>query len=162
MTIRFDESEARATGRRTKGVNGVKLRDGDGVAGLVAADPDDDRWLLTVTRNGFGKRTNLVEYRPQSRYGLGLVDIKTDERNGPVVAIKAVAEDDHIVVMTAGGQLMRTPVTEVSTVHRNTKGVVVMRTDEDDAVAAIDVIPADIVSEAAAAEFEAADEAADE
>jgi len=155
MTIRFDETEARATGRRTKGVNGVKLREGDAVAGLVAAAPDDDRWLLTVTRNGYGKRTELSEYRPQSRYGLGLVDIKTDERNGPVVALKAVTDDDHIVVMTEGGQLMRAPVTEVSTVHRNTKGVVVMRTAEGDAVAAVDVIPADIVE----AEVEFEDEA---
>ena len=147
MVIRFDETEARATGRRTKGVNGVRLRDGDAVAGLVSAEPDDERWLLTVTRNGYGKRTNLSEYRPQSRYGLGLVDIKTEERNGPVVSIKSVVEDDHIAVITEEGQLMRAPVTEVSTVGRNTKGVVIMRTDDDDAVAAVDVIPASVVEE---------------
>jgi DNA gyrase subunit A len=159
MTIRFDETEARATGRRTQGVNGVELREGDAVAGLVAAEPDDERWLLTVTRNGYGKRTNLEEYRPQSRYGLGLVDIKTDERNGPVVSIKAVTEDDHVAVMTEGGQLMRTPVTEVSTVHRNTKGVVVMRTEEDDAVASVSVIPAGVVSEAVEDAFDEASDA---
>jgi DNA gyrase subunit A len=147
MVIRFDETEASATGRRTKGVNGVKLRDGDSVAGLVSADPDDDRWLLTVTRNGYGKRTKLGEYRPQSRYGLGLVDIKTEDRNGPVVSIKSVTDEDHIAVVTEQGQLMRAPVTEVSTVGRNTKGVVIMRTEADDAVAAVDVISAGIVSE---------------
>ena len=159
MTIRFEESEVSATGRRTKGVRGVKLREGDAVAGLVRADPDDTRWLLTVTKNGYGKRTQLDEYRPQSRAGLGLVDIKTDERNGPVVAVMAVTEDDHIAVITEDGQLMRTAVTEVSTVHRNTKGVVIMRTEEVDAVSAVCVIPADVVTEESA---EALDEAADE
>jgi len=142
MTIRFAESDARPMGRSARGVNGIDLRGDDRVAGLVAAAPEDDGQLLTVTKNGYGKRTPLSEYRRQSRYGKGLVDIKTDERNGPVCSIDAVAAEDGLVIMSESGQIMRTRVDEISTVGRNTKGVVVMRL-EDDWVAGVDVIEAD-------------------
>jgi len=141
MTIRFDESEARAMGRSARGVNGIKLQEGDEVAGLVATHPADGRDLLTVTRNGYGKRTPLENYRSQSRYGKGLIDIKTDERNGEVCSINAVDEGDGLIIMSESGQIMRTDVSEVSEVGRNTKGVVVMRL-ENDRVANVDVIPA--------------------
>jgi len=140
MTIRFDETEAREMGRSARGVNGIKLQDGDRVAGLVATDDGDERSLLTVTKNGYGKRTKLAEYRVQSRYGKGLIDIKTDERNGPVTTVKAVEDDDHIVVMSESGQIMRCPVANISTVGRNTKGVIVMETEANDGVASVTVI----------------------
>jgi DNA gyrase subunit A len=140
MIIRFAETDARPMGRSARGVNGIKLEGDDSVAGLVAADPETDRELLTVTKNGFGKRTPLSEYRQQSRYGKGLIDIKTDERNGPVCSINAVSEDDGLVIMSESGQIMRTHVSEVSAVGRNTKGVVVMRLDDDDRVAGVDVV----------------------
>jgi len=139
MAIRFDESEARSTGRATKGVNGIKLREGDAAVGVVATHEDDDRALFTVTENGYGKRTPLTEYRPQSRYGYGLTDIKTGERNGHVVTVKAVTDDDHLVAMSQSGQIMRTVAGEVSTVGRNTKGVKIMDVDEGDHVASVDV-----------------------
>ncbi|MGB9985973.1 DNA gyrase subunit A [Salarchaeum japonicum] len=139
MAIRFDESEARATGRATKGVNGIKLRDGDAVAGLVATHEGDDRALVTVTENGYGKRTPLTEYRPQSRYGFGLTDIKTGERNGNVATVKAVTDDDHLIAMSQSGQILRTVAGEVSTVGRNTKGVKIMDLDDGDHVASVDV-----------------------
>ena len=147
MTIRFDEDEVRQMGRSARGVRGIDLREGDHVAGLVATDDADERDLLTVTRNGYGKRTPLSEYRRQSRYGKGLIDIKTDERNGPVTDVKAVEQDDHIVVMSASGQIMRCPVADISTVGRNTKGVVIMDVDEGDSVACVDVLPAEPASE---------------
>jgi DNA gyrase subunit A len=140
MTIRFDETEAREMGRTARGVRGIDLQEGDAVAGMVA--DDDERCLLTVTKRGYGKRTPLSEYRAQSRYGKGLVDIKTDERNGPVATVKAVAEDDHLVIMSEAGQIMRIRAGDVSEVGRNTKGVVVMRFDGDDRVASVDVVPA--------------------
>ncbi|MFB6136601.1 MAG: DNA gyrase subunit A [Halobacteriaceae archaeon] len=140
MAIRFDETEARSMGRTARGVHGVELRDGDAVAGMVAADPEDDADLFTVTRHGYGKRTPLSEYRRQSRYGKGLVDIKTDERNGETVSVKRVEPDDELVVMTGGGQIMRTRVADVSRQGRNTMGVIVMRT-EDDEVASVAVVP---------------------
>ncbi|WP_435096153.1 DNA gyrase subunit A [Halarchaeum sp. P4] len=139
MAIRFDESEARSTGRATKGVNGIKLRDGDTVAGLVATHEGDERALFTVTENGYGKRTPLSEYRPQSRYGYGLTDIKTEERNGNVVTVKAVSEADQLIAMSQGGQIMRTAASEVSTVGRNTKGVKIMDVEDGDHVASVDV-----------------------
>ncbi|MXV63389.1 DNA gyrase subunit A [Natronorubrum sp. JWXQ-INN-674] len=150
MTIRFDESEVRSMGRNARGVNGIKLTEGDAVAGLVATDEEDGQALLTVTRNGYGKRTRLSEYRTQSRYGKGLIDIKTGERNGPVTAVKAVDDDDQLVMMSERGQIVRTRVDEISTVGRNTMGVIVMDVDEGDAVASVDEIPA-----AAAVEDEA-------
>jgi DNA gyrase subunit A len=84
----------------------------------------------------------LSNYRTQSRYGKGLIDIKTGDRNGEVVSVKAVTDDDDIVVMSRDGQIMRTRVADVSMVNRNTKGVVVMRVDEGDHVASVDVVPA--------------------
>jgi len=142
MTIRFDESEAREMGRNTRGVRGIDLREGDRVAGLVATDETDDRDLLTVTKNGYGKRTPLSEYRAQSRYGMGLIDIKTDERNGSVSTVKAVTPEDHLVIMSEGGQIMRIRAGDVSEVGRNTKGVIVMRLESEDRVASVDVVPA--------------------
>ncbi len=147
MTIRFAESDARPMGRSARGVNGIKLEGDDLVAGLVAAESDDERHLLTVTKNGYGKRTPLSEYRQQSRYGKGLIDIKTDERNGAVCSINAVSPGDGLVIMSESGQIMRTDVDEVSKVGRNTKGVVVMRLDETDRVAGVDVIGVESTTE---------------
>jgi DNA gyrase subunit A len=141
MTIRFDEDEVRTMGRSARGVRGIDLREGDRVVGLVATDDDDARSLLTVTEKGYGKRTPLSEYRTQSRYGMGLIDIKTDDRNGPVSCVQAVAEDDHLFVMTGGGQIVRTPASEVSTVGRNTKGVKMMTVEDGDSVVCCDVLP---------------------
>jgi len=141
MTIRFDETEARAMGRSARGVNGIKLQEGDAVAGLVATHEDDDCDLLTVTEKGYGKRTPLSEYRVQSRYGKGLIDIKTDERNGETVTTKSVHEDDDVVVMSRAGQIMRTRVADISTQGRNTMGVTVMRLEPGDSVASVEVLP---------------------
>ena len=126
-------------GRSARGVNGIKLDGDDRVAGLVTAREDDDRDLLTVTRNGYGKRTPLSEYRSQSRYGKGLVDIKTNERNGEACSLSAVKETDGLVIMSESGQIMRTTVDELSRQGRNTMGVTVMRLDEGDWVASVDV-----------------------
>jgi len=141
MAIRFDESEVRAMGRTARGVYGIDLREGDAVAGVAAIDEDLHNWVLTVSENGYGKRSDLDEYRPQSRNGKGLVDIKTGGRNGSVVAVEAVTYGDHLLAMSAGGQIMRTRVEEISTVGRNTMGVIVMDLDPDDEVACVDIVP---------------------
>jgi DNA gyrase subunit A len=98
---------------------------------------------LTVTEHGFGKRTKLEEYRTQSRYGKGLIDIKTDDRNGRVSTAKAVTEEDHLVIMSEQGQIMRIRAGDVSQVGRNTKGVTIMGLEDDDRVASVTVVPAD-------------------
>jgi DNA gyrase subunit A len=141
MTIRFDETEARAMGRSARGVNGIDLQSGDEVVGLVATAEDDDCDLLTVTERGHGKRTPLSEYRVQSRYGMGLIDIETGEDNGDAVTTKSVHGDDHVVVMSERGQIMRTRVADISTQGRNTRGVIVMRLEGGDSVASVEVLP---------------------
>jgi DNA gyrase subunit A len=135
--IRFDEGEVSKTGRDTLGVKGVKLRDGDAVAGVDVVENPDEETLLTVTENGYGKRTPLGEYTKQSRYGYGNIDIETGDRNGDVVSLKSVIEGDCVMVMSAGGQIIRTYSDEVSEQSRNTKGVIVMRLAEDDEVATV-------------------------
>ncbi|WP_254274236.1 DNA gyrase subunit A [Haloarcula marina] len=147
MTIRFDESEVTEMGRSARGVHGIKLKDSDKVAAMVATNDDDPRSLLTVTKNGYGKRTALTEYRRQSRYGQGLIDIKTDERNGPVSTAKAVTDDDHLVIMSERGQIMRIRAGDVSQVGRNTKGVTIMDLDGGDSVASVTVVPAGSIEE---------------
>jgi len=143
MTIRFSESEVSEMGRSARGVNGIKLQGDDKVAAMVATDDDDPRSLLTVTEHGFGKRTKLDEYRTQSRYGKGLIDIKTDDRNGRVSTAKAVTDDDHLVIMSEQGQIMRIRAGDVSQVGRNTKGVTIMGLEDDDRVASVTVVPAE-------------------
>ncbi|EFW91735.1 DNA gyrase subunit A [Haladaptatus paucihalophilus DX253] len=156
MTIRFDETEAREMGRSARGVHGIRLDDDDEVVGMVAANGDVDD-LLTVTRRGYGKRTKLTEYRSQSRNGKGLIDIKTGDRNGHVTEIKTVIEDDHLVLMSERGQIMRIRAEDISEVGRNTMGVTVMDVDEDDRVASVDVIPAE-AAEAVPDDAETAEE----
>ena len=140
MAIRFDESEVRAMGRTARGVYGIDLREGDAVAGVAAIDADHHNWVLTVTENGYGKRSDLDEYRRQSRNGKGLIDIKTGGRNGSVVAVEAVTYGDHLLAMSGDGQIMRTRVEEISTVGRNTMGVIVMDLDPNDEVACVDIV----------------------
>ncbi len=143
MTIRFDEDEVREMGRNARGVRAVDLEGDDEAVGLVAIDDADDRELLTITERGFGKRTALSEYRPQARYGKGLVDIVTEERNGPVIGIAAVTGAEDLVMMSEGGQIVRTAVEEVSRVGRNTMGVTVMDVEDDDTVACFDTVAVD-------------------
>jgi DNA gyrase subunit A len=141
--IRFAESEARSMGRTARGVHGVELEGADRVVGMVAADPDDEADLLTVTQNGYGKRTPIAAYRRQSRYGKGLADIRTPERSGPTVAVERVTGEEDLLVMSAGGQTMRIYTGDISEQGRNTQGVIVMRTEGDDEVASVETVPLD-------------------
>ena len=143
MAIRFAETEVRPMGRTARGVHAIELTDGDRVVGVTHTHGDGDTQILSVTERGYGKRTPIDAYRAQSRYGKGLIDIKTDARNGAVTAICAVEGGEDLVVMSEAGQLMRTRVDEISSVGRNTKGVVVMRMDAGDEVAAVALAPGD-------------------
>jgi DNA gyrase subunit A len=142
MAIRFDESDARAMGRPAHGVKGISLEDDDEVVGMVVANGDDDpASLLTVCSQGFGKRTALTEYRSQKRGGKGLIDIKTSERNGPVVAIAKVTDADEVMLTTTGGILIRTPVADMRLIGRNTQGVRLIRVEEGDSVSSLAKLP---------------------
>ena len=146
MAIRFDERDVRPMGRSARGVRGIDLQGEDVVAGVAAVDTDRHNWVLTVTEHGYGKRSDIEAYRVQSRNGKGLIDIKTNDRNGPVCAMETVGYGDHLVVMSSEGQIMRTPVEGISTVGRNTMGVTVMALEATDSVACLDVIPREMVT----------------
>ena len=183
MAIRFRQSDARAMGRNSSGVKGIKLIGDDRVVGMVVADPEAA--LLTACVHGYGKRTpfgpNLEEeppgdeaeleideaekpaeesenggeeeagegnsyssqrcYRAQHRGGKGLRDIKTTPRNGPVIGICRVADDDELLMITARGKIQRVPVADISIVGRNTQGVRIITLDEDDTLVAVKRVP---------------------
>ncbi|MSR28762.1 MAG: DNA gyrase subunit A [Phycisphaerales bacterium] len=141
MSIRFDENDARVMGRDAAGVAGIDLADSDAVVGLVRCD--DAAALFTCTSNGFGKRTAMSEYlvhqedgqtRAQSRGGKGRIDIRTDERNGPVVAVHSTRDDDDLMFVSRGGMIVRIRASEVRLVGRNTLGVRVVKLQDDDSL----------------------------
>jgi len=150
--IRFNEDEVRPMGRTARGVHGIQLGDDNAVAGVTAIQEGVHDHLLTVTRNGYGKRTALEAYRIQSRNGKGLIDIKTPERNGPVCTLDTVCPGDHLLAITDDGQIMRTQIGDISVLGRNTMGVIVMDVAADDRLSSVDVIPAEIVAAADATE----------
>jgi DNA gyrase subunit A len=160
MAIRFDERRVRSMGRAARGVRGIKLRSGDGVVDMVVVEPQEKASLLTVCENGYGKRTNLEDYRSQSRGGIGLINIKTTDRNGKVVALKAVSGDDELMMITANGIIIRTGLEQLRAIGRNTQGVRLIRLDTGDKLVAMERLAADHgdqpgqteVSEAAPAE----------
>ena len=160
MAIRFKESDCRSMGRNTSGVKGIALDADDHLVGMVVADPEG--YLLTACEKGYGKRTRFgvntagegetVEteevssssrYRTQKRGGKGLRDIKTTDRNGPVVSIVPVRDSDEALLMTARGKIQRIATDEIGVVGRNTQGVRIMRMGDDDALAAVVRVPRD-------------------
>jgi DNA gyrase subunit A len=186
MSIRFEETDARAMGRDAAGVKGIELSEEDGgdqVVGLVriemrtADDPTSSVHpeidLLTVTENGYGKRTDLTEYlvqtegegdaegtpaetgaaapkgafRVQSRGGKGRIDIRTTERNGQVVSVTAVTQEQGVVFVTQGGLLVRIPAAQISRIGRATQGVRVVNLKDGDKLIAAAVVPADAGSD---------------
>ena len=156
MAIRFNESDARSMGRNTSGVKGINLGADDELVGMVVVE--DDATLLTACQNGYGKRTpfgtstkeessgeddtsSSARYRTQNRGGKGLRDIKATERNGPVVGIIRVTDEDEVLMMTARGKIQRVRAAEISIIGRNTQGVRIMSLDEGDSLAALVRVP---------------------
>jgi DNA gyrase subunit A len=139
MSIRFEEADARAMGRSAVGVWGIRLEDGDEVCDMVVTDGTGT--LLTICENGYGKRTPVEEYRAQSRGGKGIIDIKTSDRNGKVVNLLAVGDDDEVMMITKDGQIVRTKVSEISVVGRNTQGVRCIALNEGDKLVSVARIP---------------------
>ncbi len=132
MAIRFKEEDARPIGRVSRGVRGISLAKGDEVVGMEILR--GDATLLTVTERGYGKRSNASEYRRQSRGGKGIITIKTDERNGNVVGIKQVVEEDNIMMITSKGKIIRIDMKKISVIGRNTKGVRLINVEPDERV----------------------------
>ncbi|MCH2192223.1 MAG: DNA gyrase subunit A, partial [Gammaproteobacteria bacterium] len=125
--IRFSEDDVRKMGRTARGVRGIKMPEEHKVNAMIICNADDqESAVLTVTENGFGKRTSLSEYNTQGRGGQGVISIQTSERNGDAVGAILVEDDDEAMLITNGGTLVRTKVSEVSVVGRNTQGVKVI------------------------------------
>jgi DNA gyrase subunit A len=139
QAIRFKEADAREIGRTGQGVIGIRMKNNDDevVGTAVCRKPA----ILTITENGYGKRTSIDEYRLQSRGGSGVINIKTEGRNGDVVGIAAVEEDDEVIVMSSGGQAIRTYVKGISVIGRNTQGVRIIRLKEGEKAATFAVVP---------------------
>ena len=133
--VRFTEDQVRGMGRTATGVRGIRLREGGSVVSLII--PKGDGAVLTVTENGYGKRTALTEYPAKSRATQGVVSIKVSERNGLVVGAVQVSETDEIMMISNRGTLVRTRVKEVSEVGRNTQGVILIRTQEQEKVVGV-------------------------
>ncbi|MCM2358442.1 MAG: DNA gyrase subunit A, partial [Geobacteraceae bacterium] len=150
-SIRFREEDARPMGRVTRGVRGMTLEDDDVVIGMEIVNDMTGSTLFTVTEHGFGKRTELSEYRRQSRGGKGVITIKTTERNGCVVDIKQVTDENDLMLITDQGKIIRMPVAGFSVIGRNTQGVRLMVTEENERIVAV----------ARLAEKEEVDESAD-
>ncbi|HEX8960119.1 MAG TPA: DNA gyrase subunit A [Geobacteraceae bacterium] len=137
-SIRFREKDARPMGRVSRGVRGMSLEGDDVVIGMaIVNEAFSDSTIFTVTENGFGKRTDLGEYRLQSRGGKGVITIKTTERNGCVVDIKQVTDENDLMLITDQGKILRVPVASFSIIGRNTQGVRLMVTEENETIVAV-------------------------
>ncbi len=135
MAIRFEETDVRPMGRTAYGVRGISLRDDDQVVAMEVVRQGGT--LLTVAQNGYGKRTELDEYRLQSRGGVGIINIQTSDRNGKVVGIAYVNEDDELMIISQQGMILRMRAGDVRAIGRATQGVRLIEMEEGDAVVAI-------------------------
>jgi DNA gyrase subunit A len=138
LAIRFHEKQVRPMGRTAKGVIGIRLEEQDRVIGMEIVNPDAT--ILIVTENGYGKRTDFDEYRVQNRGGKGIINIKTTTRNGRCIGMRTVREKEEVVCVSSKGMIVRTPVSEISVIGRNTQGVRIIRLQEEDSFVAIAVV----------------------
>lgn len=136
-SIRFPESDVRSMGRTSRGVRGMMLEAGDSIIGMEVVTDATAATLVTVTENGYGKRTDLDEYRVQSRGGKGIITIKTTERNGQVVDIKLVNDESDLMFITDRGKVLRTGVSMLSIIGRNTQGVRLMVLESGERIVAV-------------------------
>ncbi len=134
-SVRFNESQVRAMGRTAMGVRGMSLGADDAVVGMEILSPEAT--ILSVTERGYGKRTPLDDYRLQKRGGQGIITIRTSDRNGSVIGVAQVFDDDEVMLITDGGKVLRCRVSGISTMGRVTQGVRLMGLDEDERLVAV-------------------------
>ena len=137
--IRFNEQQVRPMGRNTAGVKAVELEEGDAVVGMTTTDPEREQ-VLAVCQRGYGKKTQLEEFRVQNRGGKGIILIDCSERNGPVVGIALVKTGDEVVLITDRGQIIRTSVNDIRETGRNAQGVKLMNVEEEERIVAVEVV----------------------
>ena len=135
MAIRFPENDVRSMGRVAYGVRGISLREGDAVVAMEVLTPGGT--ILSVTEQGYGKRTELDEYRVQSRGGIGIINIQTSERNGRVIGIAQVSDDAELMLITQQGKILRMAAKDIRTIGRATQGVKLIDIEGDDRAVSI-------------------------
>jgi DNA gyrase subunit A len=141
--IRFDEAAARAMGRTSRGVRGIRLIGDDKVVGMIVSGGETGQTVFTATENGYGKRTPVEEYPIKGRGGQGVINIKTGGRNGLAVGIALCADGDDVMFITAGGMIVRSPVAEMRPMGRGTQGVRVINLKDGDQLVATEIVHAD-------------------
>lgn len=136
-SVRMDLNEVRSISRTAIGVKGITLRPGDSVvSALLITDPDNET-ILTVTSNGFGKRTRVIEYTTQKRGGMGIINFKLTPKTGDIIGVKPVIEDEEIIAINSQGVVIRTSVDSIAVHGRATSGVTIMKTDDNSKVVAV-------------------------
>ena len=135
MSIRFKETDVRPMGRAAFGVRGITLREGDAVVAMEVLKPGGT--ILSVTEQGYGKRTELEDYRIQSRGGIGIINIQTSDRNGKVVGITQVTDDDELMLITQQGKILRMASKDIRTIGRSTQGVRLIDIEGEDRAVSI-------------------------
>jgi DNA gyrase subunit A len=153
--IRFAEKDVRVMGRTARGVRGMKLAGDQKLISLII--PKAGSSVLTATRNGYGQRTRLEDYRPIGRGGQGVIAIQTNDRNGSVVAATQVSDDDHVLLISDQGTMVRTRVKEISVMGRNTQGVRLIQAVAGEHVVGMEAIPAELIEEASPTDDEEAE-----
>jgi len=137
MAIRFREADVRPMGRTAYGVRGISLREGDSAVAMEVVQPGEGGTVLTVCENGYGKRTDLGEYRVQSRGGVGIISIHTTSRNGRVVGAAYVRGEDELMLITQLGKVLRMPTSGIRAIGRATQGVRLIEIESDDRVVSV-------------------------
>jgi DNA gyrase subunit A len=151
LAIRFDEKNVRPMGRATRGVRGIDLRQDDFVVSVCPVSAEDKERMLSVSELGYGKQTPITTYRLQSRGGKGVINMKTTEKTGKVVAVFPVEDESEIMIITQQGKLIRLEAADIRKTGRSAQGVRLIKTDAGDKVtsaslveAAADVVPQEV------------------
>ncbi len=143
ISIRFHESDVRTMGRTAAGVRGMRLKSGDYIVGASVIAPSSDKTILTVTENGYGKRSPAEDYRIQRRGGKGVFAIKPSERNGNIVGSMIVEDDQEVILIADSGKMIRMGLDNVRVIGRTTQGVTLINLEQDERVVAMDILAQD-------------------
>ena len=147
MCITYDEKDVRPIGRVSQGVIGIRLDDGDEVIGMESVIVGGKATLLAITENGFGKRTELEEYRVHIRGGRGVITYKITPKTGKLVGVRIATEEDDVMLITDTGTIIRLKVKDISILGRSTQGVTLMRTNDGGKVVSIETLTPEMENE---------------
>ena len=139
--IRFNENTVRAIGRVGAGVRGISIEESDAVVGMICIEPDSKQDVLVLSENGYGKRTDLEEYRITNRGGKGVKTINVTEKTGKLISIQAVTDDNDLMIINRSGLTIRTAVEQIRVAGRATQGVRIINLREGDAIASVMAVP---------------------